>query len=239
MSFDGVQHWDRAAVSAVFDARPTGTSGPGGSFPRRSAPSNGSDRTLPSPLGAVAERGDHDFHADLYPAGKLRPAAVLIPLIERSHGLNIVLTRRTEHLHHHAGQVSFPGGRVEEKDRDVYQTALRETEEEVGFGPDAVSIIGRLDTYITRTGFEITPVVGFVASSVQPVPDPFEVAEVFEVPLSFVTNPANHEIHSRIFKGNERQFYVIPYEDYYIWGATAGMLVNLSDVLLAPSHRLG
>ncbi|HEX7005547.1 MAG TPA: CoA pyrophosphatase [Alphaproteobacteria bacterium] len=179
----------------------------------------------------MRERGDHDLNAGGAPPTRpLTPAAVLVPLIDRG-ALTILLTQRTQHLDAHAGQISFPGGRVEPGDPDPVAAALRETEEEVGIPPDLVEVIGRLDDYITGTGFRVVPVVGVVRPPFQIKPDPFEVADVFEVPLDFVLDPANHEQHSRIVNGIERRYYVLPYEGRYIWGATAGMLINLYEVL--------
>ena len=189
--------------------------------------------------GFVAGKGQGDF--ELNPAlwleardlkeEELRPAAVLVPLVERPEGLTVLLTKRTDHLYDHAGQISFPGGRVEPDDENAIATALRETEEEIGVGPEHIEIVGEIDTYMTGTGFSITPVVGFVSPDYTLQIDEFEVAEVFEVPLAFVMDPDNHERRSAVYKGVERHFYVLPYEDRYIWGATAGMLVNLSMVL--------
>lgn len=180
----------------------------------------------------VRIRGDHDLNPDLVANPPLVPAAVLVPIVEREGGPTILLTRRTAHLHAHAGQISFPGGRVEHGDTDPADCALRETEEEVGLPRDRTEIVGRLDTYQTRTGFEIVPVVGIVRPPFTVQPDSFEVAEVFEVPLQFVLDPANHQRKSLADRGGvERQFWVLPYGEYYIWGATAGMLVNLSEVL--------
>jgi 8-oxo-dGTP pyrophosphatase MutT (NUDIX family) len=176
-------------------------------------------------------RGDHDFDAALKPAGPLVPAAVLVPVVAGRGGLNMLLTRRTAHLQVHAGQISFPGGRLESDDPDAAAGALREAEEEIGLERRAVELIGRLDTYITRTGFEVTPVVGLISQPVQLRPDPFEVAEIFEVPLDFVLDPRNRERRSREFNGVQREFWAIPYRDYFIWGATAGMIVNLSEVM--------
>ena len=155
------------------------------------------------------------------------PAAVLIPLVDRPEGLTVLLTRRTDHLIHHPGQVSFPGGRTEEHDAGPVETALREAEEEIGLHRRHVEIAGFMDLYQTVTGFLVTPVVGFIKPPFELVPDPFEVAEVFEVPLSYVLDPKNHERRSMIFNDRERYFYVLPYKNYYIWGATAAMLVNL------------
>jgi 8-oxo-dGTP pyrophosphatase MutT (NUDIX family) len=176
-------------------------------------------------------RGDHDGNPGMVPVGALRPAAVLVPLVERPGGLSVLLTQRTAHLHDHAGQISFPGGRVEPDDPDATAAALRETEEEIGLARRHVEIVGRLDTYQTRTAYEVTPVVGLVRPPFELVPDTFEVADVFEVPLAFVLDPRNRERRTREFQGTERHFWVMPYGERYIWGATAGMLVNLAEVL--------
>jgi 8-oxo-dGTP pyrophosphatase MutT (NUDIX family) len=176
-------------------------------------------------------RGDHDLNPDLLPDRPLTRAAVLVPLVERPGGLTVLLTRRSDHLQDHAGQISFPGGRVEPGDADALATALREAEEEIGLARALVTPIGRLDTYVTRTGFEVTPVVGLVAPPSSLAPDPFEVAEVFEVPLAFILDPASRQRHSRVYAGKTRHFHVFPWGDHYIWGATAGMLVNLADLL--------
>ena len=177
------------------------------------------------------ERGDHDLNPGMAKPTELVPAAVLVPIVEHSGGLTVLLTQRTDHLSAHAGQISFPGGRLEDVDASAEDAALRETEEEVGLERRHVELVGQLDLYVTRTGFEVTPVVGIVTPPFAIKPDPFEVADVFEVPLSFIIDPSNHQKQSRLHNGIERQFYVLPYEDRYIWGATAGMLVNLAEVL--------
>ncbi len=188
-----------------------------------------------SPEELVRPRGDHDLNPDLYdPAQTLTPAAVLVPVVKRTPEMTLLLTRRTEHLYDHAGQISFPGGRVEPGDRDAEAAALRETEEEIGLPRRKIELAGTLDTYVTRTGFEVTPLVGLVTPPFSLEPDSFEVAEVFEVPLGFFLEPANREIHSRHYEGKERQFYAYPFGEYYIWGATAGMLTNLAEVLAGP-----
>ncbi|MBV8337691.1 MAG: CoA pyrophosphatase [Alphaproteobacteria bacterium] len=179
-----------------------------------------------------ATRGDHDLNPGwTQPSIALRPAAVLVPLIDRAEGISVLLTQRTAHLSAHAGQISFPGGRVEATDRDAIEAALRETEEEVGLTRDHVKVIGRLDTYVTGTGFEITPIVGIVRVPFPLSLDPFEVAEAFEVPLHFILDPSNHRRMTRVFEERTRVFFVLPFENRYIWGATAGMLVNLAEVL--------
>lgn len=161
----------------------------------------------------------------------LMPAAVLIPLVQRATGLTVLLTQRTDHLIHHGGQISFPGGRVEHHDANPIETALRETEEEIGLHRRHVDVVGLLDTYQTVTGFSITPVVSFIEPVFQLDPDPFEVAEVFEVPFSFTLDARNHQYREKLYKGQPRGFYVIPYENRYIWGATAAMLVHFAQKL--------
>jgi 8-oxo-dGTP pyrophosphatase MutT (NUDIX family) len=181
-----------------------------------------------------AIRGDHSLvPGGAPPATALTPAAVLVPLVMRPDELTVLLTQRTAHLAVHAGQISFPGGRTEPTDADAIAAALRETEEEVGLPRDHVEVIGRLDTYLTSTGFEITPVVGLVRAPYPVTPDPFEVDEVFEVPLAFILDSANHQRQTREFKGRMRTFFVLPYQQRHIWGATAGMLVNLAEILTA------
>lgn len=161
----------------------------------------------------------------------MRPAAVLVPLVDRPDGLTVLLTRRTEHLAHHAGQVSFPGGRLEDDDDGPVACALREAEEEIGLPPACVDVLGFLDDYVTVTDFRIVPVVGLVSPPFTLRPDPFEVAEAFEVPLAFLLDPANHERRERSVDGRARSYYAMPYGRHFIWGATAGMLINLHRVL--------
>ncbi|MEO9904598.1 CoA pyrophosphatase [Nisaea sp.] len=177
-------------------------------------------------------RGDHDLNPDMKPPVKNRPASVLIPIIERDEGLTMLLTKRSEDLPVHPGQISFPGGRAEPHDDGPVDTALRETEEEVGIHRRHIDVVGQLGLYSTRTGFEITPVVGLLTPPFDTRADPMEVQEIFEVPLAFFLDRENHERHSREWNKQIRSFYAMPYGDYYIWGATAGMLVNFVDVLL-------
>ncbi len=162
------------------------------------------------------------------------PAAVLVPLVEREGGFTVLLTQRTADLKAHAGQISFPGGKLEAFDADAAAGALRETAEEIGLAPTHIEILGQLDPYMTVTNFAVTPVVGAVTPPFDLTPDPVEVADIFEVPLAFFLDPANHQRHSRkIAEGVVRGYYAMPYGDRYIWGATAGMLINLYDVLTA------
>jgi 8-oxo-dGTP pyrophosphatase MutT (NUDIX family) len=161
-----------------------------------------------------------------------RPAAVLVPLVSRVPGVTVLLTQRTEDMPSHAGQIAFPGGRQQPGDADATDTALRETEEEVGLERRFVDVVGVCDLYRTGTGFEITPVVGIVTPGFTTRADPREVADVFEVPLDHFLDERNHKIDSRkIAEGRERRFYAMPYGERYIWGATAGMLKNLQFVL--------
>ena len=160
-------------------------------------------------------------------------AAVLIPLVQRPEGLTILLTMRTDHLSSHAGQVSFPGGRSEVYDESAIATALRETEEEVGLARAHVEVLGCLPDYLTGTGYQVTPVVGLVTPPFALRADPSEVAEIFEVPLAFLMDGVNHQRLSVELPGGRRSFYAMPYERFYIWGATAGMLRNLFHLLRA------
>ena len=166
-----------------------------------------------------------------------RPAAVLCGLRQRPEGLHVVLTLRSPHLKMHAGQVAFPGGKVDETDATPLAAALREAEEEVGLPPGDVDIMGSLDPYFTSTGFRVTPFVGIVSSDWIPVPEPGEVEEVFEPPLDFLMDPANRQRHHHDRLGYRRYYYAMPWEGRYIWGATAGMLKGLSDRIAAAQER--
>ena len=188
-------------------------------------------RVRPHKPGRKRVRGDHDFNPEIRPMPPLKPAAVLVGLVDWPEGITVLLTQRTEHLQDHAGQISFPGGRIEPQDDGPEDAALRETEEEIGLPRDQIELIGRLDTYETSTGYEVVPVVGLVRPPFVLLPDPHEVADVFEVPLAFILDPNNVETRSRPWQGGRRQFFVLPYQQRYIWGATAGMLVNLAQVL--------
>jgi 8-oxo-dGTP pyrophosphatase MutT (NUDIX family) len=175
--------------------------------------------------------GDYLLNPRMGQADNLIPAAVLIPVVNREDELKVLFTRRAANLAQHAGQISFPGGHIEESDNEPIDAALRETEEEVGLPRHHIDVIGQLENYISRTGFEITPIVGVIEPPFTVVPQPSEVAEVFEVPLSFLLNPENHHRHTREISGENREFYAMPYGEYYIWGVTAGILVNLYEYL--------
>jgi 8-oxo-dGTP pyrophosphatase MutT (NUDIX family) len=172
--------------------------------------------------------------------GAATRAAVLVALMQRQAGLQVLLTRRAEHLRDHAGQISFPGGRVEATDADARATALREAQEEVGLASAHAQVIGQMPSYRTITGFVVTPVVALIDSPVQLVLDSSEVAEVFEVPLSYLMNPAHHRRHALTHEGSSRVFLSMPWRglradgtehEYFIWGATAAMLRNLYSFL--------
>jgi 8-oxo-dGTP pyrophosphatase MutT (NUDIX family) len=158
-------------------------------------------------------------------------AAVLIPVIAHPAGLTVLFTQRTTHLKSHAGQVSFPGGRAEPGDASAEFTALREASEEIGLAAERVEILARLPDYRTRTGFRVTPVVGLVTPPLELAPDPNEVESVFEVPLDFLLEPKNRQRRTREFQGKAVGYYVFEYQQRVIWGATAGMLVNLYRML--------
>jgi 8-oxo-dGTP pyrophosphatase MutT (NUDIX family) len=169
-------------------------------------------------------------------------AAVLIPLVMHQDGLSLLLTRRTDHLRDHAGQISFPGGRVEPEDGTAEITALRETEEEIGLAREHIEIIGRLPIYTTVTSFEVSPIVALVRPGFTLTLDAFEVAEAFEVPLPFLMTPAHHRHHRFDYAGGEREFLSMPWKhedaegqprEYFIWGATAAMLRNFYRFLAA------
>jgi 8-oxo-dGTP pyrophosphatase MutT (NUDIX family) len=166
---------------------------------------------------------------------RLKRAAVLVPLVARDGALHVLLTRRTEHLSNHAGQVSFPGGRAEAVDSSPIETALRETEEEIGLARRHVEIIGVLPEHVTGTGYRVTPVVGIVHPPFELAADPNEVAGIFEVPLAFLMDGMNHQRLSYELpeRKGRRNFYAMPWEGYFIWGATAAMLRNLFHFLRA------
>jgi 8-oxo-dGTP pyrophosphatase MutT (NUDIX family) len=181
-----------------------------------------------------AARGDADLNPDLQaidPLEPRRPAAVLVPIMRHEPELTVLLTQRTEHLTSHAGQISFPGGKID-KGEDALTAALRETWEEIGLDQNYIEPVGFLDAYLTRvTGFQIVPVVALVRPGFVLAPHEGEVADIFEVPLRFLMSGENHLRHSRQWQGKERYYYAMPYGERYIWGATAGMIMNLYDRL--------
>jgi 8-oxo-dGTP pyrophosphatase MutT (NUDIX family) len=169
-------------------------------------------------------------HAIAKDGGK--PAAVLLLVVNHPGDPTVVFTQRTANLADHAGQISFPGGRVEEGDESPEHTALRESEEEVGIPRDRVEILGRLPEYHTGTGYRVTPIVGWAEPPLTYRPDPHEVADVFEVPLAFLLDSGNHRYESAFFKGRMRKYWALPYGERFIWGATAGMLVTFHRILI-------
>jgi 8-oxo-dGTP pyrophosphatase MutT (NUDIX family) len=175
--------------------------------------------------------GDDAVGSEEVSAGRssaaLTPAAVLVPIVDHPSGLSVIFTKRTTHLKAHSGQVSFPGGRAEPEDPTPEFTALREAQEEIGLALERVEVLARMPEYRTRTGFRVTPVVGLLTPPVTLTPDPREVEEVFEVPLAFLLDPKNHRRETRELQGRTMGYYVMRYENRTIWGATAGMLVNL------------
>lgn len=197
---------------------------------------------------AIAERlASHAPIEDLFTADDLekqalasqqplKPAAVLLLVVNYPGAPAVLFTQRTAHLSDHAGQISFPGGRCDEADGTPERTALREAEEEVGITAERVQILGRLPEYRTSTGFSVTPVVGWAEPPLEYRPDPHEVADVFEVPLAFLLDERNHRYESAFFKGRMRHYWAMPYGERFIWGATAGMLVTFHRLM---TRKLG
>lgn len=177
--------------------------------------------------GRQAVPADHDDSPGVLSSPQPVQAAVLVPIVQRADGPHVMLTRRTAHLRHHAGQISFPGGRRDAGDPSVLQTALREAHEETGLPTQAVEVLGQLPEYLTGTGFVVTPFVARVEPPSLWVPDPFEVEQVFEVPLEFLMDPANHFLHELPPGPGRRRYWSMPWRDQFIWGATAGMLRRL------------
>ncbi len=177
-------------------------------------------------------RPDEDYHASELP---LKPAAVLIPLVDHKDGMTVLLTKRAQHLKTHSGQVSFPGGRCEPYDADAMATALRETEEEVGIEPCHVQILGAMEDYETITGFVITPVVAILQPPFNLKVDEGEVDEAFELPLDYILDESNHELQSRVWNDQKRYYYVLMNEKHNVWGATAAMLVRFARLINGTS----
>jgi 8-oxo-dGTP pyrophosphatase MutT (NUDIX family) len=188
---------------------------------------------LYDPSLADPVRSDYDLNPGLRMDSPhaLRPAAVLVGLIEREEGLTVLLTRRSDTMRSHTGQIAFPGGRCDPGETP-WQTALREAQEEVGLDPKFVTLSGLLHGYQTVTGFHVTPVVGFIDPAAEFVASPEEVADVFETPFEFLMDPGNHQRqHRETPSGERRNFYAMPWNDRFIWGATAGMLRALYERL--------
>ncbi len=192
--------------------------------------------------GARGARSDFDLNREHDSADLMnetpRQAAVLVPVVNRAEGPTILLTQRTETLLKHAGQVSFPGGSIDKADENAVAAALRETHEEIGLTADFIDIHGELDRYRTGTGFEITPIVATVRPGFSLQIDSGEVAAAFEVPLDFILDRKNHQRQSAMWRGRRRHYYAMPYGDFFIWGATAAMLVNLVDVMEAAREEV-
>ena len=185
-------------------------------------------QALARPAGSSS---DFDLNPEVaLPANRvLRPAGVLVALVEGAEGFEVLLTKRSSRLKHHPGQIAFPGGKQEQSDADVIDAALREAEEEVGLRRNKVEILGTLPPHETVTNFLMTPVIARVSGHFDPVPEPGEVDEAFRVPLAHVTDPANFSVQFRRWRGTRRYYFTVPYGPYYIWGATARVLRGLAD----------
>ena len=172
--------------------------------------------------------------SDAVPPNTLTPAAVLVPLVVYEEGISVLLTRRADHLHHHPGQVCFPGGRIESWDGSTAMAAIRETEEEVGLGADRLEVLGALPEYYSRVGFRVAPVVALVHPPFELKLDAFEVAESFEAPFSFLMDPTNYRQRDVEFKGQPRRVYSVIWQGHDIWGTTAAILLTLHRYLKSP-----
>lgn len=189
------------------------------------------DRLIAALALPAGESSDFDLNppASLPPGRVLRPAAVLIALWVRPEGVRVILTKRASHLKHHPGQIAFPGGKVDAGDSGPEAAALREAHEEIGLAPNRVQVVGVLPNHETVTGFVVTPILSVVRDDFMPVPEQGEVEEVFSVPLAHVMNPARYAIEKRLWRGEWRRYYAVPFGPYYIWGATARILRGLAD----------
>ena len=178
---------------------------------------------------SAGESSDFDLNPALRQAGRiLRPAAVLVPVIDSASGPRVILTKRSSQLKHHPGQIAFPGGKIDPQDVSPEAAALREADEEIGLARDHVRLLGRLPNHETVTGFSITPVIGVIEGDFITRPEAGEVAEVFDVPLGHLLNPQNYQIQHRPWLGQSRSYYAVPWGPYYIWGATARILYGMA-----------
>ena len=185
---------------------------------------------------AEADYGDHSLNPDLrhlVVRDGLRPAAVLVPIVDRDGDASVILTKRTEKLRRHSGQIAFPGGRIDATDPTPEFAALRETEEEIGIAPDFVEVLGRMPDYVTGSGFRVAPILSVVRPGFLMTINADEVDDAFEVPLGFLMDPANHNRESRMWQDRERFFYTMPFGDRYIWGVTAGIIRAVYERLYA------
>jgi 8-oxo-dGTP pyrophosphatase MutT (NUDIX family) len=189
--------------------------------------------TDPSLVPASGDQGTDRMLQILAREQPIRPAAVLVPVVDHPQP-TVLLTQRSAHLNDHAGQISFPGGKIDATDASPLDTALREAEEEIGLSREFIDPIGYLDLYGTSFGFRILPAVARVKPGFKLRVNHSEVDDAFEVPLAFLMNPANHQTHSKEFRGMERSYYAMPYEERYIWGATAGILRVLYERIYLP-----
>lgn len=190
---------------------------------------------LPGAVATAADPGgDHVLNPDLAPGAiTYRDAAVLIPVVAQEPAASVILTQRTRHLSTHAGQIAFPGGKIEADDAGPAAAAIREAGEEIGLDPAQVSVIGLLNPYLSRTGFRIVPVLARVEPGYKLTINAEEVADAFEVPLAFLMTPTNHLQATRLFDGRPRYFYEMPFGDRYIWGVTAGIIRRLYEQVIA------
>lgn len=212
---------------------------PGADFERRARaalsfalpPVLASGAGAPGPAAGLT--GDHSLDGQPFAMGVPKPAAVLVAVVAHARAATVLLTQRTGAMRQHAGQIAFPGGKIDPADPTPLAAALREAEEEIGLSRDALEPLGYLDPYLTGTGYLVLPVVALVEPPLRLAPNPEEVADVFEVPLMFLMDPANHQRARKTVKDRVREFYAMPFEDRYIWGATAGILRNLYERLYA------
>ena len=187
-------------------------------------------------FSAGVEDGDHRLNPDLHDTlvhDGLRNAAVLVPVVDRGKDASVILTKRTEKLRSHAGQIAFPGGRLDATDPTPEYAALRETEEEIGLAPHFIEVVGRMPDYVSGSGFRIAPILSVVKPGFKLDINPDEVDDAFEVPLAFLMNPANHNRESRVWNEQERFFYTMPFHERYIWGVTAGIIRSVYERLYA------